>query len=257
MKLGIIGGGRAAWAFGSAWRSLGRPLAGLTSRSPTPVASLLDAPQLDLATLLARSEVVLVAVSDSALRQVAQTVLASVQPGTPMFHPSGSQSSDVFAPHPVRFSLHPLQSLPPAGQPATFIRTLFTFEGAAEARALAQKFVAGVGGRFAEISRDRKPLYHAAAVFASNYVEALLEIAQQTLEESGIDQNVRAELAGLARSAIDNWLRDEFTGPLARGDQATIDLHLRALGNDASRAELYRLLAESLAKTLESKGFRR
>jgi predicted short-subunit dehydrogenase-like oxidoreductase (DUF2520 family) len=257
MKLGIVGGGRAAWAFGSAWRSLGRPLAGIASRSHTPVASLLDAPQLELVTLLARSEVLLIAVSDSSLQQVAQTVRASVQPSTPLFHPSGSQTSDVFAPHSLRFSLHPLQSLPPAGQPATFKHTLFTFEGAAEARPLAQQFVSAVGGRFAEISGDRKPLYHAAAVFASNYVEALLEIAQQILEESGIDQDVQGELAGLARSAIDNWLHDEFTGPLARGDQATIDLHLRALAHDPKRAELYRMLAESLAKTLESKGFRR
>lgn len=257
MKLGIIGAGRAAWAFGSAWRSLGRPVAGVVSRSSTEVASLLEAPTLDREDLLNRSDLVLVAVTDSSLSQVAHELLGAVRTATVLFHPSGSHTSDAFAPHPLRFSLHPLRSLPPVGQPCSFARTLFTFEGAAETAQVAQEFVEGVGGRFARIEKDRKPLYHASAVFASNYVEALLEIARQTLEESGIRQDVRAELATLAQSAIDNWLRDEFTGPVARGDQATVDLHLRALQHHPQRAELYRSLKESLTKALETKGFRR
>lgn len=257
MRLGIVGGGRAAWAFGSAWRSLGRPLAGVASRSSTEVSSLLQADRLDQRDLLNRSDLVLVAVTDSALPEVARKLLPDVKPAMVLFHPSGSHDSDAFSPHPLRFSLHPLRSLPPVGQACLFAGTLFTFEGTAETNHVAQEFVEGVGGRFARIEKDRKPLYHAAAVFASNYVEALLEIARQTLQESGIRQDVKAELATLAQSAIDNWLRNEFTGPVARGDQSTVELHLHALQHDPRRVELYRILKETLAKALETQGFRR
>jgi predicted short-subunit dehydrogenase-like oxidoreductase (DUF2520 family) len=255
MKLGIVGGGRAAWAFGEAWRRVGRPISGIALRSDNGIRQFLDVPQLELPKLAASSDVVLVAVGDRDLVEVAQRVAQLLKEDSFAFHPSGSHTSEVFAPHRQSFSLHPLRALPAPGERIDFANTLFTFEGDSSSRRVARDFVDEIGGRFEEIPREGKVRYHAAAVFASNYVEALLETSHQLIRDTGIGGDIRQDLATLARSAIDAWLRGEFTGPVARGDHGVVKQHIEALRDDPGRQQLYRLLASELAKALQVKGF--
>jgi predicted short-subunit dehydrogenase-like oxidoreductase (DUF2520 family) len=255
MKLGIVGGGRAAWAFGAAWRRIGRDISGIALRSDTGIRDWLDVPQLPIPELASRSDLLLVAVGDKDLGEVARRIAGLLPRDSWAFHPSGSNTSEVFTPHQRSFSLHPLRSLPAPGETVDFAGTLFTFEGDASSRSVAQEFVHAVGGRFEEISREAKVRYHAAAVFASNYVEALLETARDLIRGTGVAGDVREELATLARSAIDTWLRGDFTGPVARGDHAVVQRHTEALRDDPGRQQLYRLLAAELAKALQVKGF--
>jgi predicted short-subunit dehydrogenase-like oxidoreductase (DUF2520 family) len=246
MRLGIAGGGRAAWAFGSAWRRIGWPIAGvwLRDESKSTIADLLETPRRpDLGDLADRSELLLIAVSDRAIEEVAQQI-----PDTNaiLFHASGALTA-------IRggFSLHPLRSLPPAGVPSDLREALLVFEG--NHREVAQRIADAVGARFATVDPKQKALYHAAAVFGSNYVAAVLDIAERLMQRTGIE-DVRDDLAGLAGSAIRNWSshaggdrfaqRLRFTGPAARGDQATIDSHLRALAADPQLASVYELLAD-------------
>ena len=221
MKLGIIGSGRAAWAFSSTWKRIGWPLTGIATRG---------APIEDLA---ANSDLILVAVSDRAIEEVAATI-----PDTNaiIFHPSGALPA-------LRggFSLHPLKSLPPVGEPSDLEGTLLVFEGTH--REVAQSIATAAGGRFAEISPDAKIRYHAGAVFGSNYIAALLDVAEELI---GID-GAREDIAALARSAIDNWAAHtdarRFTGPAVRGDDAVMQRHAGALRDSPELAEIYRLLA--------------
>jgi predicted short-subunit dehydrogenase-like oxidoreductase (DUF2520 family) len=239
MKLGIIGGGRAAWAFGSTWRRMGWPLTGIMLRSEGPIARLLDTPRRSVAEVAKDSEVILVAVSDGAIAEVAASI-----PQTPaiIFHPSGILTS-------VRggFSLHPLKALPPVGEPSDLRDALLVFEGAH--RDVARRIADSAGARFAEIIAAQKALYHAAAVFGSNYVAALLDVAEELI---GVE-HAREDIAALAQSAIDNWRKHadsrRFTGPAVRGDQEVIERHLAALQRDPKLAELYRLLAERILAT--------
>src|SRR6476646_6643034 len=112
MRLGIVGGGRAAWAFGSAWLRIGWPIGGvwLRDESQSRIAKLLYAPRADIATLAADSELLLVAVSDRSIREVMNAI-----PETEaiIFHASGAMPAmrDVF-------SLHPLKALAPVGEPS-------------------------------------------------------------------------------------------------------------------------------------------
>ena len=226
-RLGIIGGGRAAWAFGSTWRRIGWPIAGIATRSPSPIASLLGAPERigDDADLL------LLAVSDRALHEIEIPNTRAI-----VFHCSGI--------HPAvhgGFSLHPLKALPPVGEPSDLRDTLLVFEGAR--REVAQEIARAAGARFAEIDAAAKTRYHAGAVFGSNYVAALLDIAQQLIALPA----AREDIAALARSAIDNWATHDdarrFTGPAARGDAEVMRNHEEALREQPELAELYRLLA--------------
>jgi predicted short-subunit dehydrogenase-like oxidoreductase (DUF2520 family) len=237
LRLGIIGGGRAAWAFGSTWRRIGWPLSGVALRSDSPVAQL--APKRTIEELSGDSELILIAVSDRAIEEVATSI---PQTRAIIFHPSGILTS-------VRggFSLHPLRALPPAGEPSDLRGALLVFEGAH--RDTAKKIADAANARFAEIAAQQKVLYHAAAVFGSNYVAALLDVAEELI---GIGA-AREDLAALAQSAIDNWRRHtdarRFTGPAARGDHDVIERHLAALERDPQLADLYRILAERILAT--------
>lgn len=242
MRLGILGGGRAAWAYGSAWKRIGWPLAGvwLRDESRSHIAELLETARLDLAELAADCDLLLVAVSDRAIVEVASAI-----PETEalIFHASGALLS-------LRggFSLHPLRSLPPVGVPSDLDGTLLVFEG--EHRRTAKLIAAAVGARFCEVAPEQKSLYHAAAVFGANYVAAALEISQKLMQQAGVD-NAREDIAALARSAIENWSLHtdarRFTGPAARGDREVMQRHVEALQRDPELARLYEMLAAQIA----------
>jgi len=240
-SLGILGGGRAAWAYGSSWRRIGWPIAGvwLREESRSALPELLAAPRKPIAELDA--DLLLIAVSDRAIDQVAELIPASTR--SIIFHASGAKPS-------VRggFSLHPLKALPPVGEASDLNDSLLVFEG--RHRDVAQSVALNIGARFAEVSREVKVRYHAAAVFGSNYIAALLDIAQQHL---GIE-NARDDLAALARSAIENWRAHDdvrrFTGPAARGDDEVIERHLAALAGEPQVAEIYRLLAAEIRRAI-------
>lgn len=243
MRLGIIGGGRAAWAFGATWRRIGWPIAGVSLRegSASPVASLLDVPQRTAAELANDSDVLLLAISDRAIAEIAASLPES---HVIVFHPSGSLTA-------VRggFSLHPLRALPPAGEPSDLRDTLLVFEG--NHRDVAKEIADAAGARFAEIAPEKKVAYHAAAVFGSNYVALMLELAQELI---GID-DIRDDLVALAQSAIANWRTHDdaqrFTGPAARGDRETIERHLSALADRPEVFAIYRLLADRILAARE------
>lgn len=229
LSLGIIGSGRAAWAFASAWRGIGWPISGVATRGgETPIG-----PRRSIDDLAVTSDILLIAVADRAIEEVAASI-----PDTDaiIIHPSGALPS-------LRggFSLHPLKALPPVGEPSGLAGTLLVFEGAH--RDVAEQIASKAGARFAEIPGDAKTRYHAAAVFGSNYVAALLDIAEELVGIEGI----RDDLAALAHSAIDNWAAHtdarRFTGPAARGEADIIERHLAALRHQPELAEIYRLLA--------------
>lgn len=238
MRLGILGGGRAAWAWGTAWLRIGWPLSGawLRPESESRLPELLGTSRRQVADLAKEAELLLVAVSDRAV----DGVIAAIPPGEAiLFHSSGALPAPAGG-----FSLHPLKALPPVGQPSDLAGTLLVFQG--EHRKTARLITTAVGARFAEVTAEQKALYHAAAVFGANYVAAVLDISAELMRRAGAG-DVRRDLVALAESAIENWKAHDdarrFTGPAARGDQEVMARHVAAIGDDAQVAELYKLLA--------------
>ena len=242
MRLGILGGGRAAWAYGSAWARVGWPLAGVWLRpeSQSQLPELLGTPRRTIDELAESSELILVAVSDRAVPEVMARIPSTA---ALIFHASGALPSP-----PDGFSLHPLKSLAPVGENSDLENTLLVFEG--KHRKTARLLAAAIGARFAEVTAEQKPLYHAAAVFGSNYVAAMLDIAEALINRAGVS-DARDDLALLARSGIANWSDHSdsrrFTGPAIRGDRDTMQGHLAAIESDPQVKEIYKLLAEWIA----------
>lgn len=151
-------------------------------------------------------------------------------------------------------SWHPLTSLAAPSADA-FRGVTFGVDGDDPAVERARGLAGRLGGRIVRLEPGSHARYHAAAVFASNYVAACLavaadELAAATSERGGLD-----DLAPLARAALENVLERGFpeglTGPVERGDVGTVRRHLEALPPD--RRPLYRQLARELLAVVEDR----
>ena len=181
-------------------------------------------------------ELVLLCVPDSAIAEVA----ASISPGPWVAHVSGATPLAVLAPHARRFSVHPLQTF-------TRERGAEQLDGAwaavtAEteaARAAGRWLAETLGLRPFDLADSARTLYHAGAVFASNYVVTLQRAASLLFESAGAPPEA---LEPLMRRTIENGF--ELTGPIARGDWDTVAAHRAAIQEHRAELEhLYETLA--------------
>jgi predicted short-subunit dehydrogenase-like oxidoreductase (DUF2520 family) len=129
-------------------------------------------------------------------------------------------------------TLHPLRSFA-AAVPTPLRGVAFGLEGDADARAAGRRLVRALGGVPVEVEAAALPLYHAAAVMASNYVVALCDAAAALLAAAAPGAAPVPALLPLVASALGALQREglpgALTGPLARGDAATVRSHLEAL----------------------------
>lgn len=200
--------------------------------------------------LARRAGRVLIAVSDDAIGEVARVLAAAAnQPGLAL-HCAGGVDVSVLEPLRARGfacgSIHPLQTIcDPAQGAAALPGSAYAIAGDPPAADWAENMAALLDGAPLKVPPDARPRYHAAAVFASNYAAAVLDAAQTLLADAaGIDaEGARRALAPLVRTSVGNILgrgpEAALTGPIARGDAATIGLHLSALAGSPLQ-DLYR-----------------
>ena len=148
---------------------------------------------------------------------------------------------------------HPLQAFPLGAPRSRFRGIHIGVDGAAEMEARLSKLARRLGATPFSLRGVDRAAYHAAAVFASNYVVALHAAAALAWQRAGLPEAAaRAALLPLTRGAVDaiaeHELPDALTGPLQRGDVASLERHLAALAGDAQTEHLYRALACELLR---------
>lgn len=149
---------------------------------------------------------------------------------------------------------HPLQAFARGAGPDRFRGIHVGIESATEALALQLTAVAQqLGAHGFSLAGVDRAAYHAAAVFVSNYQVALHAAAARAWSLAGLPpEAARAGLVPLAEGALraiaEHELTDALTGPVARGDVATVERHLAALAGDPETLALYRALAEALLR---------
>jgi predicted short-subunit dehydrogenase-like oxidoreductase (DUF2520 family) len=173
-------------------------------------------------------ELVLLCVPDSAIAEVA----ASLQPGPWVAHVSGATPLAALAPHARRFSVHPLQTFTLARGPEQLDGAWAAVCGETDdARAAGFWLAETLGLRPFELADSARTLYHAGAVFVSNYLVTLHRAATLLFESAGAPPEA---LEPLMRRTIENEF--ELTGPISRGDWTTVEAHRAAIR--AARPEL-------------------
>ena len=126
-------------------------------------------------------------------------------------------------------------------------------EGDQRALDILQPAFAEIGAQCIDIDAGFKTVYHSAAVFASNYLVTLLDIARNAYVRAGIDPGAALEvLEPLVRGTVDNVFRsgpaEALTGPISRGDMATVVRQYRAVKEwDEEYGNLYKQLAKLTA----------
>jgi predicted short-subunit dehydrogenase-like oxidoreductase (DUF2520 family) len=254
--VGVLGPGRAGLGLGLALARAGYSVAA-HGRTPKPVPPPIEATSGGTPPWLSRVEVILVAVPDDAIAGVAAQLArtSAVGQGHTVLHLSGALDRTALdaleSSGAALGSLHPLQTLAdPASAPERLRGAVAVTEGDARAVRVARELAGAVGLHAVEIPSGSKAAYHAAGVFGSNYLVALLSVARRLLEGAGLPPELAwPGLLRLVRGTVDNLaaegLEGALTGPVARGDTETIKRHVSALtGEDA---ELYRLLGRAAA----------
>ena len=239
----MVGGGRAGVAIAVLLQRAGHRIVGVSGRGPTRdrVASYLpDVPVLDATIVVAEAELVIVAVPDDDIGPVVGTIAAAgaFLPGQWVAHVSGATPLAVLDPArdagARRLGIHPLQTFPDPGAGIDRIPGCLVAISADDDDGwfMAERIAEDLMGEPFRLQEDHRALYHAAAVFASNYLVTATAVAEQLLAAAGVDDPAAA-LRPLQRATVDNVASlgagDALTGPAVRGDAGTIERNLEAL----------------------------
>ena len=215
----IIGTGRAGGAIRARLRE--RSLRVTDGREPDPTAGL-----------------VLLCVPDSVIAEVA----ARVPIGPWVAHVSGATHLAALEPHEHRFSVHPLQTLTDERGAEQLDGAWGAISGESDdALDRARWLASALGLQPFEVADADRTLYHAAAVIGGNFVVTLHQVASRLLARAGAPPEA---IVPLMTRTIENGF--DLTGPIARGDWATVEAHVEALSQKApDLVPLYRALAEA------------
>lgn len=156
-------------------------------------------------------------------------------------------------------SVHPLMTFPRKNVAHISLAGVpFAVEGDARACREARKLVCALGGEAFVLRAENKPLYHSFGAFASPLILALLTAATEAGVAAGLSpKDARRRMRPIAESTIRNFFADgpdkSFSGPIARGDAATIARHLDALRPHPKLANIYRELSRFALTSLPAR----
>jgi predicted short-subunit dehydrogenase-like oxidoreductase (DUF2520 family) len=154
-------------------------------------------------------------------------------------------------------SLHPMMTFVP-GEPPALTGVPFAVEGDASAVRTARQIVRDLGGNAFNVSPTRKAAYHAWGSFASPLLISTLVMAEQVAGRAGIPRTAARKMMGpILHQTLANYAKygpaGAFSGPIVRGDAATLEKHLKILRALPEAKAVYLALSRSAAKNLPAK----
>ena len=260
-EIGIVGAGALARALGPALASAGRRVV-YWSRRPEAAREL--GPVVAELAELASLDVVLLAVSESAIEEVASALAAGAEGESAVaLHLAGGLGLEPLAP--LRRAgwsvgrLHPLLPFPPDVEAGAVAEGgWYSTLGDERALVAAREIVAQLGGHELSLeSGDRaEARYHGAAVLAAGGVVALLDLALEAMGDVANPDDARSALIALARASLEALEGGDavsaLTGPVARGEEEVVSRHLEAL--PPGPASVYHLLAVRMLQLARARG---
>ena len=268
LRVGVVGVGRVGSALGVALGRAGHAVvavSGVSAESRRRAEQQLPGvPVLPADEAVAAADLVLLAVPDDVLRPLiaglAET--GAWRPGQLAAHTSGAQGIDVLDPAAARgvlpLALHPVMTF--AGRPEDVDRLSGATWGVTasdELRPVAESLVLEMGGEPVWVPESARPLYHASLTVASNHLVTLVNDALGLLSGAGVAEPARL-VAPLLSASLDNVLRlgdAALTGPVSRGDVATVATHVDTLRRSAPDAlPAYVAMARRTAERAQAAG---
>lgn len=264
--VGVIGPGRAGTGLALALVRAGYDVKihGRRKKAvPTPLR-LTVGPDDATPTWVPQVGVVVLAVKDDAIRPLAERLAqsGSVTAAHVVLHLSGVQGQEALGPlvtsRAALGSLHPLQTIvDPERAPERLTGAWAAVEGMPRAVEVAEQLAQAVGMRPFRLTARAKAVYHAGAVFASNYFVVVEAVAQRLLRHAGLSdadawQALRPLVEGTLENIVAQGPAGALTGPAIRGDADSIRRHLESLTSDD--AGLYRALGRAALELARKRG---
>ncbi|MEW6214416.1 MAG: DUF2520 domain-containing protein [Nitrospirota bacterium] len=271
-RVSIIGAGVVGTAIGYLLKESGYHIVGIASRT---LKSAKKAKEFigegdvstDLGSTAKKADIVFITTSDNAIEDVCNRVALEegFNPGAVVFHTCGALSSEILRAARKNgasiVSLHPLQSLASVKEAVKNLPgSYFCIEGDETALSVAREIVKAIDGREFTIEADKKPLYHAGASVASNFLVATVRFGLELFEAAGIgSQDSLNALMPLIKGTVKNietlGIPSALTGPISRGDTGVIEDHLKAISNERPwMVRLYSELGRYTVKVATEKG---
>jgi predicted short-subunit dehydrogenase-like oxidoreductase (DUF2520 family) len=261
LRVGVIGPGRAGTALARALARAGHEITAAAAVSAASKQRARDnfpgARLTEPAQVLADADLVLLTVPDDVLPGLVEGLAATGAPyaGRLVAHASGALGVRVLDPATragaLPIALHPVMTFTGRADDVDKIKGVCFGVTAPELlRPAAEALVIEMGGEPVFIAEENRALYHAGLAFAANHLVTLVAEAASMLTIAGVD-SPNAMLGPLLGAALDNALRfgdAGLTGPVARGDQATVAAHVAVLAaRDPAALPAYRALARLTA----------
>jgi predicted short-subunit dehydrogenase-like oxidoreductase (DUF2520 family) len=212
------------------------------------------------------ADCILITTPDDAISSTCQKIaLCQAIKGKFVFHMSGAGSLDLLESAKkagaIVASIHPLQSFSSIDQAIQNIPgSYFGITADKKAQLTAKKIVRDLGGIPFLISSDQKPLYHAAACFASNYLVSLMNTVESIYQAIGMNEKDAKKaylplVYGSLKNIDNSGSITSLTGPIARGDFGTIKKHITAINKNLPQySSLYSSLGLITVKVAQQKG---
>lgn len=268
LRVGVIGSGRVGSALGAALIRAGHEVvavSAVSARSRARAANTMPgAAILPPDDVIGAAEFVLVAVPDDALRPLVAGLASTGawREGQLVAHVSGAHGISVLDPAAARgviaLALHPVMTF--AGRPEDVDRVIgapFGVTALDESRPIAEALVVEMGGEPVWVPESARPLYHTALSLGANHLVTLVNDALSLLDEAEVVRPAQL-IAPLLSAALDNSLRlgdAALTGPVARGDFATLQRHRQVLADRApALLPSYLVMAQRTAERAHAAG---
>jgi predicted short-subunit dehydrogenase-like oxidoreductase (DUF2520 family) len=266
MRIGFIGAGKVATAFGRYLHTKGVPISGYFDHHPEKTAhagrQTRSVAFQSSADLSLHSDIVFIATRDDQIEGTCRQLCRenSITSRHLVGHMSGAHSSRLLSDArnlgATVFSLHPLQAFADeAGSLAALPETWFSLEGDTEDLDPVIDLLVRMGNPYLTLKPEHKSLYHISACMLSNYLVTLADAAMAALEQAGIDPRegfraMRPLMDGTLSNIAQLGPARALTGPIARGDAGTIARHMAALGARGLE-DIQSLYVQMGLKTLE------
>jgi predicted short-subunit dehydrogenase-like oxidoreductase (DUF2520 family) len=248
LKIGVIGAGTVGSALAIRFAESGCTISAISSRTPAhaeTLAKTIKGCRAGINQMVADTcDLVFITTPNTTIPEVADTV--KWHKGQSVVHCSGADSLDILLPARQLGAdtgvFHPLQSFATVPQAITNLPgSTIAIEASEPLISRLKSLAESLNCHWIELKTDNKVIYHAAAVFASNYLVTLVKLADDLWETFGIprEQATRA-LLPLLKGTLNNieaaGIPQALTGPIARGDIATVKKHIFTLQKEAPDA---------------------
>ncbi len=253
LRVGVVSAGKVGAVLGAALRSAGHSVTGVAAVSDISrlraEALLPGVPILPADQVVADCELLILAVPDDILPGLVEGFASAhvFRPGQFVAHTSGGYGVAVLAPavDTLPMAIHPAMTFTGTSIDMSRLQdTPFGVTASPAIRPVAEALVVEMGGEPIWVPEDARAIYHAAMVLGSNYLNVLVNESISLLKEAGMENPGRL-LTPLLSASLDNALRfgdKSLTGPIVRGDAATVAKHLQALAARPQARGAYQVL---------------